>query len=317
MTVWLATKTLDAINSGLNADGGNDYRRKLGQVIPTVADAYRSDEDGYRSHLGASVLGGDCERAVWYGYRWAHKRPARGRRGELRADANARMLRLWNRGHLEEARFIAMLLMIGVQVYQQDEHGNQFRFRALHGPCSGSGDGFAMGVPDLPPGIPALLECKTHGDKSFKSLQDDGVKKSKPSHYVQMQLYMRHFGLQYALYMAVNKNDDSLYAEVVVYDGVTDELYMQRAQRLVYEGSKAPDRVRNASPGFHVCKYLCDYTDVCFNTVEVDRNCRTCEHLAPTENGEWVCAKWGGVRNKSQQREGCDSYSVMEAMRKC
>ena len=37
------------------------------------------------------------------------------------------MLRLFNRGHIEEARFIAMLLTIGMPVYQQDAEGKQFR----------------------------------------------------------------------------------------------------------------------------------------------------------------------------------------------
>jgi hypothetical protein len=324
MGIWLATKTVEAIDQALSADGGNTYRRNLGAVLPHITDAYRDDEDGYRTHLGASVIGGKCARAVWYGYRWAHKTLARGRKGEQPVNANARMLRLWNRGHLEEGRFVSLLLMIGVQVYQQDANGKQFRLTALGGHFSGSGDGFGIGVPDLPWGVPCLLECKTHGDKSFQELKEKGVKEAKFEHYVQMQIYMRHFGVQYALYLAVNKNDDELHAEIVMYDGVTDEKYMERARQIIFEGDKAPARLRNASPGYHVCKYMCDHKDVCFSTVPVDRNCRTCGHVAFWKDGTVRCLLkeiFPGTVNqplsKQQQQAGCDSYRVMEAMKQC
>lgn len=317
MGIWLATKTMEAIDSLLTADGGNTYRRKLGEVMPHMGDAYRDDEDGYRTHLGASVIGQDCERAAWYGYRWAHKRLARGRKGEHPVNANARMLRLWNRGHMEEARFIALLLMIGVAVYQQDENGKQYRLTDFGGHFSGSGDGFGVGIPDLPWGVPALLECKTHGDKSFQKLVEEGVRLSKPTHYVQMQIYMGKFGLQYALYLAVNKNDDTIHAEIVQYDGPTDAAYLERARRLIYNGNVAPPRIRGASPGFHVCKYLCDHTDVCFNTVPVDMNCRTCQHAFPMPDGTWQCALYTYTLSKEEQQKGCRSYQVMDAMKQC
>lgn len=315
--MWIASKTLEAIDASMTADGGNGYRGWLGQVMPHMGDAYRSDEDGYRSHLGASVIGGDCLRAVWYGYRWAYKRLARGRKGEDRTSANARMLRLWNRGHLEEARFIALLLSIGVQVYQQDAEGKQFRLSDFGGHFSGSGDGFVVGIPDLPWGVPALLECKTHGSKSFAKLVDEGVRWAKPQHYVQMQIYMGKFGLQYAFYFAVNKDDDTLHAEIVMYDGPVDAEYLSRARRLIYNGDEAPPRIRNASPGYHQCKYLCDYPDVCFSTVPVDRNCRTCRFAFPMPDGTWQCAKYTYTLSKEEQQKGCNDYQVMDAMKQC
>ncbi len=315
--MWIASKTLEAIDATMTADGGNGYRGWLGQVMPHMSDAYRNDEDGYRSHLGASVIGAECLRAVWYGYRWAHKRLARGRKGEDKTAANARMLRLWNRGHLEEARFIALLLSIGVQVYQQDAQGKQFRLVDFGGHFSGSGDGFVVGIPDLPWGVPALLECKTHGSKSFAKLVEEGVRWAKPQHYVQMQIYMGKFGLQYAFYFAVNKDDDTLHAEIVMYDGPVDAEYLSRARQLIYNGHEAPPRIRNASPGFHQCKYLCDYTDVCFSTVPVDRNCRTCQFAFPMPDGTWQCAKYTYTLSKEEQQRGCASYQVMDAMKQC
>lgn len=316
MSVWIAQRTLDAINAALAADGGNAYRRNLGRVLPHIGDAYRDDEDGYRTHLGASVIGGACERAVWYGYLWAHKRPPRGKKGEGQPAAEGRMLRLWNRGHLEEGRFIALLLTIGVQVFQQDANGKQFRMLDHAGHYSGSGDGFAMGVPDLPPGVPCLTEFKTHSEKSFQKLQLEGVRKAKPEHFTQMCTYMGRFGVVYALYVAVNKNTDELYAEIVMYDQAVDAAFTERARRLVFEHKQAPRRLRGAGPAYHTCKYLCDYPAVCFNTEAVDVNCRTCEHAAPSpyEGGVWLCHKRQLRLDKAAQLAACDQYQLLEAM---
>ena len=71
MAVHLAKRTLDAINTSLEKDQGATYRKFLGQVIPHIGDAYRGeDKNPYRSHMGASGIGKDCARAIWYSFRW-------------------------------------------------------------------------------------------------------------------------------------------------------------------------------------------------------------------------------------------------------
>ena len=132
--ITLASKTIAKIDAMIKADQGASFRGWLGKVIPHMGDAYRTDEDGHRSHMGASLIGGECPRAIWYGFRWATK-----------SNFEGRLLRLFNRGHLEEARFIAMLLMIGCEVYQQDAEGNQFRISHAEGHLGGSGDGVVIG----------------------------------------------------------------------------------------------------------------------------------------------------------------------------
>jgi hypothetical protein len=41
---------------------------------PTKAAIFAAYEaeagDGFREHLGASLIGKDCERALWYDFRW-------------------------------------------------------------------------------------------------------------------------------------------------------------------------------------------------------------------------------------------------------
>lgn len=67
-------------------------------------------EDGRRYHLGASLIGKKCLRELWYSYRWA----------KGISKHSGRLLRLFNRGHLEEFRFNEFLRMIGFVVSDWD-----------------------------------------------------------------------------------------------------------------------------------------------------------------------------------------------------
>ena len=276
MAVQLAVKTLNAIQQQMESDQGAAFRVNSGLVLPHMADAYRGNEDGFRSHLGASVIGKTCGRDIWYGWRWFRK-----------PKFPARILRLFNRGHLEEARFIAMFLSIGVQVYQQDSNGRQFRISDLGGHLGGSGDGIAVGIPDLPLNTSCLLEFKTHGEKSFIKLQKEGVRKAKHEHYVQMQMYMRKMNLTVALYGAVNKNTDEIYMEIITLDTHTADEYLQRG-RIIIMLKKVPDRIPHAAPTYYDCTY-CDHNGICFGKEVHERNCRTCMYSDPREDGTWHC----------------------------
>lgn len=301
MAVHLAKLTLDAINASLEKDQGAAYRQFLGQVIPHIGDAYRGVEKSpYRSHMGASGIGKDCARAIWYGFRWFTKPHFEGR-----------ILRLFNRGHLEEARFIALLLSVDVKVFQQDENGKQFRISDAGGHFGGSGDGVAVGLPDIPPGMPCLLEFKTHGEKSFIKVAKEGVKSAKFEHYVQMNTYMRKMNLSVALYGAVNKNTDELYLEIVPIDTLVGDQFIDRGRQLVF--MPQPPKKINESPGWFECKY-CDHKPVCHLGKAPERNCRTCWYSKPMEDGKWYCGLAGAAQeplSEDAQLAGCGSYLVV------
>jgi len=79
-------------------------------------------DGGHRTHLGASLIGDECKRKLWYVFRWV-KHDKMEKEGNTPAEnvANAgRLYRLFNRGHREEDRFIEWLEGIGVQVWADD-----------------------------------------------------------------------------------------------------------------------------------------------------------------------------------------------------
>jgi len=301
--VILATHTIAKIDAMVKADQGSAFRGWLGKVIGHIGDAYRTGNEGHRSHMGASLIGGECARAIWYNFRWATK-----------SNFEGRLLRLFNRGHLEEARFIAMLLMIGCDIYQQDENGNQFRISHAEGHFGGSGDGVAVGIPDLPPGTAALTEFKTHNDKSFTELKAKGVRDAKFEHYVQMNVYMRKMGIAVALYLAVNKNTDELYGEIIPLDSEVADQFLDRGEKIVW--MPEPPNKLSESPGFFKCRW-CDHRPVCHLKAAPDKNCRTCAYSEPAEGAKWICNRpiqpmgegANEVISKEVQLTGCKDYT--------
>ncbi len=296
MATRIAVETLNAIDKALEADQGGRYREILGTVIPHIGDAFRGEQEPFRSHMGGSLIGGECARAIWYGWRWVTVPKFPGR-----------ILRLFNRGHLEEARFIALLLLIGVQVYQQDANGNQFRISHANGHFGGSGDGVGVGIPDLDPTTPALLEFKTHGEKSFKEVAAKGVREAKFEHYVQMNVYMRKMGLAVGLYAAVNKNTDELHMEILVLDVAVADQFLDRGEKLI--SLQDPPSRLNESPGFWKCRF-CDHRPVChnFSNSKPAVNCRTCKFSRPADNGQWLCLRYDQIIPKELQLTGCKDY---------
>ncbi len=205
-------------------------------TVEAILAAYETDAgDGFREHLGASVIGRECDRALWYAFRWI-----------TRAAQSGRMLRLFETGRLEEERLIRNLRRIGVTVLDVDpDTGRQWHVQAHGGHFGGSLDGVGLGIPEAPKTW-HVLEFKTHNAKSFTELKQHGVRKAKPEHWAQMQVYMHLTGLTRALYLAVCKDTDALYAERVRVDHEEAERLIARAGRIIFAAAAAgPDQRRS------------------------------------------------------------------------
>ena len=270
---------------------------------PTVDAIYqwheRRQRSGGRGHLGASQIGAPCERALWYGFRWA-----------LKVKHAGRLLRLFETGQLAEQRFVAELRAAGIEVHELDETGAQFSVSSCRGHFGGSMDGVALGLLEAPKTW-HVLEFKTHSAKSFAALKKDGVEKSKPEHAAQMQVYMHLAGLERAFYLAVDKNTDELYSERLHHDEAAALRLLAKASRII-DAAEPPSRI-SEDPAFYLCRW-CSYHDICHGTEFAARNCRTCLHSTPVDQGQWDCARWGKVLTDQEQREGCGAHKFIPAL---
>lgn len=301
MGVILANKTLLEIERALRSDQGAKFRRLLRENINACDDAFDGEEKPpFRSHLGASMIGQDCPRQLWYSFRWYKVSKHVGK-----------TLLLFNRGHMEEGRFVTLLQMIGMQVWQVDKHGHQFRISGHGGHYGSAIDGVVKGCPDIP-NEAIMAEFKTSNTKGFTAMQKLGVRESKPMHYVQMQQYMGKYRLNWCLYMMVCKETDELYAELVAFDPETYERYHDRAGQIIFRDTP-PIGISN-SPGAWGCKF-CEFKDICHNDEEPLKNCRTCRYSEPLQDGTWYCRNYQISLTKEMQywaKAECQGYELIQ-----
>jgi hypothetical protein len=271
------------------------------KTVSAIYCAYESEQgSGYRNHLGASGIGAECSRAIWYSWRWA-----------TRASHSGRLLRLFETGHQAESRFIHDLRRIGVTVMAVDpETGQQFNLRDASGHFGGSMDGVAIGIAEAPKAW-HVCEFKTHSEKSFNSLKKDGVEKSKPQHFAQVQVYMHLAGIERALYLAVNKNTDELYQERIHYDAECALRLVAKAARIIAR-SDPPARI-SSDPEHFECRF-CDHAAVCHGNAIPERHCRSCLHSTPVDNGEWKCERHMDIIPPDNQRTGCVAHLFIPAL---
>jgi len=182
------------------------------------AHEQRHAEEKPRGHMGVSQLGNQDERELWLNFRHAFQPFIPGR-----------VLRLFRRGHREEDTVVADLIAAGMDVRDTGKNQRTLRFGSH---VAGSCDGVIMaGVPEAP-STAHLLEIKTISKSRFAQLQKQGLEKSNWTYWVQVACYMHGTGLDRCLFIAVNKDDDSLYVERVKYDKELAERYIQRGQRI-------------------------------------------------------------------------------------
>lgn len=298
-TISPVTKAIYALYAQADQSWKKRWSERFMAVLARhYADA-RSDEE--RTYLGMSVLGDDCSARLWLGFRWAFEPE----------EFEGRMKRLFETGHIEEARIIADLDAIGVDIREIDPaSGHQWGVSAIGGHVRGHMDGdIAKGLPGAPK-TGHLFENKTHNAKSFKELGQLNVEKAKPQHYAQMQGYMHLGGRTRAVYVAVEKDTDNFHIERVKYDPVYAARLMAKGEQIV-TAHTIPTKLHE-NPNSKLawkCGY-CPAFGVCHDGKWARRNCRTCLHATAELDGDgrWHCARHNRDLTKEDQKAGCGAH---------
>ena len=256
-----------------------------------------------RGYIGGSSIGHACERHLWYRFRKAHEPE----------EFSGRMLRLFDTGHVEEARMVAWLKIAGITVAEVNpETGEQWEVSAVDGHFKGHADGILEGVKEAP-ATKHLLECKTHNAKSFEQLKRNGVAVAKPEHVAQMQGYMHLLGLTRAFYLAKNKDNDELYSERIHYDPAQGASLIAKAER-IKEAHIAPSRISD-DPAYYLCKaFKCPSYSICHDSAFALRNCRTCLHSSPINNGQWYCQRHERELTIEDQESDCPCHLYLPSL---
>jgi len=288
-----------------------DVAKYLPQDSPVVTAIYawhkqQGDAEPSRGYCGASEIGHPCERYLWYEFRNC-----------CEEDVSGRVYRLFETGDLAEPRFTAELRAIGCTVHEVDSNGEQFAVYDHGGHFSGHMDSAILGVPGAEKTW-HVGEYKTHSAKSFMKLKKYGVRKSKPVHYAQMQTYTHKTGMKRALYLAVNKDTDELYAERIRYDKEFSEDLMERARRIIT--SNTPPPRLSERPDWYECKW-CSAQSLCHGTAESalpipSVSCRQCCYATPTMDGNatWRCTMQCRGLCEADQDKACSHHLILPGL---
>jgi hypothetical protein len=261
-------------------------------TVAAIYAAYEATAENW-DQFGINVgeLGNECDRALWYSLRWA----------SVLEEFDGRKLRLFATGNREEDRLTADLERAGVQVF-----GAQERIRFVAGHVRGKIDGRALGVIEDPK-TEHLAEFKSSNTKNFKIITKGPIRETKPEHFVQCQLGMHALGLTRALYLIVNKDDETLHQELIAYDAEFCTNILARAERIV-TAMRPPAKISEKSDYFK-CG-MCHHQAVCHFNQFPRVTCRSCIHVTPDLNGDarWSCERWDKPLGFDEQKAACPSH---------
>lgn len=258
------------------------------------------EEQRRSTRLGASIVGEECDRRLWCSFRWC----------DLGGPPDGRLFRLFRRGHLEEEIIAKDMESAGLTVMTVDPQTmKQFEVTDRSGHFVCKLDGIAKHVPGAMK-VWHTVEMKTMNDKNFKALVKNGVQKAHPKHYWQMMAGMHFSGhnidtrMSRALYIAVNKNTDDLYSEIIQYDPAFGKKIEDRVNSIINAPSP-PDRIGTQT---HKACNFCDMKYFCHGQKAPPASCRTCIHSTPVAGGEWKCEKHEKKLSLDEQKAGCDDH---------
>jgi hypothetical protein len=224
------------------------------KMIDAVIEAQPQEE---RAYLGASQIGHDCSRYLWYKYN-GHKEKF-----------DAKTLRRFADGHRTEAVVLDWLRDCeGIEIYTRGNEGNQIGFNSFNGAFAGHYDGIGRGFPQAP-ATWHIVEVKCVGEKPFEELcklkaQDEktAIVRWKPEYFSQVQVYMHAEELTRAIHIVATPGARDLISVRTEYDRAHAEAMFAKAKRIT-DATEPPERIGDAT--FYKCR-MCPLKDVCHGT---------------------------------------------------
>jgi hypothetical protein len=288
-------------------------RAAIADVITRELDIFCGQyfDEPRRHHFGASQVGHECNLFLWRTFRWQKEDKFNGnKKDKWEALAErGKMMRLFNTGHREEVMFITYLRGIGFTVEEIDPATNkQYRIYAAHRHFGGSSDGIGPGFPDrygLANITKLLFEFKTANDKSYQKTFNTGLRDTKPQHWSQICSYGYKMDIDYVLYLVKNKNNDALYAEIEEIDKAYGKQEIDKAHDIIFQ-MYPPPKIQTTSM-MPPCKW-CHFRGICFQGEATEKNCRSCQHATPVEEGQWRCGLYSAILPEDFIPKGCDHW---------
>ncbi len=198
-------------------------------------------EDDERDYIGASSIGSDCLRQIWYQFKG------------IKAEAiPTKFRRTWAIGKRLEGLILDWLEESGLEIARtwydlQSKMVPEFKGH-LDSVWTKKGEAVA------------IIEVKTAKDASFKIFVKKGVKVWNPQYYAQIQSYMGMSGIFSTYILVLNKDNSDISDELVEFDP-TFYVNLECKALMISKAVVPPPRV-HGSPLWYQCK-MCKFNKVC------------------------------------------------------
>ncbi len=213
-------------------------RNELSKKIEKVQSR---DDRKTRDYIGASAIGSDCLRQIWYEYK-----------GVQATEVPTKMRRTWTIGRVLEGTILDWLTEAGLNITRTwgDLVANEMPYFKGHLD--------SVWMKNEKPF--AIIEIKTAKDSSFMIFVKKGIRTWQPQYYAQIQTYMGMSGIHRAYILVLNKDTSDISDELVLFDEAFYQTLRQKAS-MIANAHIAPPKV-NGSPLWFFCK-LCKFNKVC------------------------------------------------------
>lgn len=207
-----------------------------------------------RAYLGASSIGEECSRKLWYKYN-----------GEKEI-FDGKTIRRFQDGHRTEAVILGWLNNIrGIEIYTRSSGGSQIGFELYSGRFAGHYDAVGRGFPQAPKTW-HIVEIKCVEEKSFRALEKlkelnekSAIQQWKPEYYAQVQVYMHMEKLTRSIHIVATPGGRDLISVRTEYDKNFAEAMLAKAKRII-DAKEPPERI--GGKDFWKCK-MCFISDKC------------------------------------------------------
>jgi hypothetical protein len=213
----------------------------INKLTKLIEKSQAKSVDEIRNYIGASGIGSDCLRQIWYQYQ--------GVEGE---SVPARTKRIWAVGKRLEGLILDWLEDAGIEIARTwcDLKADGMPYFQGHVDAVWIKKGIAF----------AIIEVKTAKAASFGVFVKKGAKVWNPQYYAQIQSYMGMSGVFSTYILVLNKDNSDLSDELVKFDPVFYEGLKQKAY-MIHRATVEPPRI-HGSPMYFKCK-MCKFNKVC------------------------------------------------------
>ncbi len=198
-------------------------------------------ESDTRDYIGASSIGHDCLRNIWYQFK-----------GIKAEEVPTKIRRTWAIGRHLEGLIVEWLIDCDLKVFYSMEYVSSKDMPYFQGHVD------AIWEKKNKPF--AIIEIKTAKDSSFNIFQKKGVKEWNPQYYAQVQSYMGMSEIHKTYILVLNKDTSELSDELVKFDAEVYEQLREKA-KMIYNAKSPPPRIHH-SPIWYQCKQ-CQFNKTC------------------------------------------------------